>query len=71
MAEKFSTTPSSDWTVPNQAALELVIDARLALHAATEVSNAKRPAVENKSVSAPATPATTLSGTPKTETPKS
>lgn len=69
MAEKFSTTPSSDWTVPNQAALELVIDARLALHAATEVSNAKRPPVEAKT--APATPATTPSGTPKTEAPKS
>ena len=60
MAEKFQTTPSSDWTVPNQAALELVIDARLALHAATEVSNAKRPNVD-------ATPA----AAPKTETPKS
>lgn len=68
MAEKFQTTPSSEWTVPNQAALELVIDARLALHAATEVSNAKHPAVETKE---PAKAAATPPATSKTETPKS
>lgn len=45
MAKTIETTPASEWTVPNQAALELVVDARIAKLMKAELSEAKVEAV--------------------------
>lgn len=65
MAKALETTPSSEWTVPNQAALELVVDARIAKLASQESPKSTRTQTSNTK------PAVDVKTEVTTEAPKS